>query len=79
MRLLLCSDGLTKEVDDRRIRRYLADGATAAETADHLMDAALAAGGRDNVSVVVIDVMAPVQQPRRDATGGVPRSGGTGS
>lgn len=79
MRLLLCSDGLTKEVDDRRIRRYLAEGGTAAETADDLMDAALAAGGRDNVTVVVIDVMAPVQSPRRDSPGVVPRSGGTGS
>lgn len=79
MRLLLCSDGLTKEVDDRRIRRYLAEGATAAETADVLMDAALAAGGRDNVTVVVIDVLAPVQSPRRGSPGADPRSGGTGS
>lgn len=79
MRLLLCSDGLTKEVDDRRIRRYLAAGGTAAETADDLMDAALAAGGRDNVTVVVIDVMAPVPSARRDSPGAVPRSGGTGS
>jgi serine/threonine protein phosphatase PrpC len=79
MRLLLCSDGLTKEVDDRRIRRYLTESGAAAETADDLMDAALVAGGRDNVTVVVIDVMAPVAQPRRDATGSVPRSGGTAS
>jgi protein phosphatase len=79
MRLLLCSDGLTKEVDDRRIHRYLADGGSAAETADDLMDAALAAGGRDNVTVVVIDVAAPVQRPGRGAVGGVPHSGGTGS
>lgn len=79
MRLLLCSDGLTKEVDDRRIRRHLAEGGTAAQTADGLMDAALAAGGRDNVTVVVIDVAAPAPRPRRDPTGVVPRSGGTAS
>lgn len=60
MRLLLCSDGLTKEVGDREIRRHLTAGGTAAETADELMDAALAAGGRDNVTVVVVDVAAPV-------------------
>ncbi|WP_395640590.1 PP2C family protein-serine/threonine phosphatase [Pseudolysinimonas sp.] len=66
MRLLLCSDGLTKEVDDGQIRRRLAAGGTAAETADGLMDAALAAGGRDNVTVVVIDVAAPAAKPRRD-------------
>jgi protein phosphatase len=65
MRLLLCSDGLTKEVDDREIRRHLAEGGTAAETADGLMDAALAAGGRDNVTVVVIDVAAPAPKPRK--------------
>lgn len=79
MRLLLCSDGLTKEVDDRRIRGYLAGGASAAETADDLMDAALAAGGRDNVTVVVIDVAAPAQRPQRDTVSTVPSSGGTRS
>jgi serine/threonine protein phosphatase PrpC len=77
MRLMLCSDGLTKEVDDRRLRTFLANGSTAAETADDLMDAALAAGGRDNVTVVVIDVAAPAQQPKRDTAGSVPSSGGT--
>lgn len=77
MRLLLCSDGLTKEVDDRRLRAFLAQDSSAAETADHLMDAALAAGGRDNVTVVVIDVAAPAQRPRRDPAGSVPSSGGT--
>lgn len=64
MRLLLCSDGLTKELDDRRIHGMLAGGRSAAETADELMDAALAAGGRDNVTVVVIDVAAPAPKPR---------------
>ncbi|WP_309713959.1 protein phosphatase 2C domain-containing protein [Pseudolysinimonas sp.] len=77
MRLLLCSDGLTKEVDDRGIRRHLAAGGTAAETADHLMDAALAAGGRDNVTVVVIDVTAPAHQTRKGPASPVPSSGGT--
>jgi len=67
MRLLLCSDGLTKEVDDRTIRRHLAEGGPAARTADGLMDAALAAGGRDNVTVVVIDVAAPAPAPRAGA------------
>ncbi|HWH98327.1 MAG TPA: protein phosphatase 2C domain-containing protein [Pseudolysinimonas sp.] len=79
MRLLLCSDGLTKEVDDRKIRRHLADGKTAAETADGLMDAALAAGGRDNVTVVIIDVAMPAHRPRREPAGAVPNSGGTRS
>jgi PPM family protein phosphatase len=58
LRLLLCSDGLTKEVGDDRIRLHLAAGMPCDETAAALVDAALAAGGRDNVTVVVVDVLA---------------------
>lgn len=57
LRLLLCSDGLTKELSDDRIRLHLAAGLSAAETASALVDAALAAGGRDNVTTIVIDVL----------------------
>jgi PPM family protein phosphatase len=57
MRLLVCSDGLTGELRDDRIRLHLAAGMGAAETASALVDAALAAGGRDNVTVLVIDVL----------------------
>lgn len=57
LRLLLCSDGLSKEVGDDRLRLHLAAGLTAGETAQALVDAALAAGGRDNVTVVVVDVV----------------------
>jgi protein phosphatase len=77
MRLLLCSDGLTKEVSDTHIRGHLSSGASAAQTADELMDAALAAGGRDNITVVVIDVAAAVAKPKRDAGSTGPSSGGT--
>jgi protein phosphatase len=58
LRLLLCSDGLTKELRDDRIRLHLAAGMPPGETAAALVDAALASGGRDNVTVVVIDVLA---------------------
>ncbi len=57
MRLLVCSDGLTKELGAERLRLHLAAHLTAAETAAALVDAALAAGGRDNVTVVVVDVL----------------------
>ncbi|MBI5162017.1 MAG: serine/threonine-protein phosphatase [Micrococcales bacterium] len=57
LRLLLCSDGLTKEVDRRHLRLLLASGLSAEVTASALVDAALAAGGRDNVSVIVVDVL----------------------
>lgn len=55
--LLLCSDGLSSEVGDDVIGELLgaADPAAAARA---LVDAALAAGGHDNVTVVVIAVVA---------------------
>ncbi|HEU4849240.1 MAG TPA: protein phosphatase 2C domain-containing protein [Terrimesophilobacter sp.] len=56
-RLLLCSDGLTREVSELRLRLHLAAGLNPRETALALVDAALAAGGRDNVTAIVIDVL----------------------
>ncbi|MES2170971.1 MAG: protein phosphatase 2C domain-containing protein [Actinomycetota bacterium] len=57
LRLLLCSDGLTREVDDDHIRLLLAAGLSPLATAQALVDAALAGGGRDNVTTVVVDVV----------------------
>ncbi|MES1212498.1 MAG: protein phosphatase 2C domain-containing protein [Leifsonia sp.] len=62
-RLLICSDGLTKEVGDQRLRMHLAAGMPAAETASALVDAALAAGGRDNVTLIVVDVLEAPRPP----------------
>jgi len=50
---LLCSDGLTDMVDDEEIKQLLLDGADA----DKLCDAAIAAGGFDNVSVCVVKIV----------------------
>lgn len=50
---LLCTDGLTNMVDDATIKGILQ---TAPNPADALIDAALSAGGRDNVSVIVVGV-----------------------
>lgn len=58
LRLLVCSDGLTGELDDEHLRQHLAAGRAADETATALVDAALAEGGRDNVTVLVVDVVA---------------------
>ncbi len=52
-RLLLCSDGLTDLVDDETIRQVLIDCRDSAEACRRLVDLALAAGGRDNVTVVI--------------------------
>ena len=50
---LLCTDGLTNMVDDAEIARILQ---TASNPADALIDAALNAGGKDNVTVIVVGV-----------------------
>ena len=55
-RLLLCSDGLTDLVEDTAIRACL-EPAGPAEAVDRLVAAALAAGGVDNVTCVVCDVV----------------------
>ena len=55
-RLLLCSDGLYSMVDDDVIRKLMRDIPDPQKCADALVDAALSAGGSDNVTVVVADV-----------------------
>ena len=51
--ILLCSDGLTKHVEDESIARVLADAEDAQSACDTLVDAANAAGGTDNITVVI--------------------------
>lgn len=57
-RLLLCSDGLTKELTEVGIQHFLAAAETAQEAAETLVRQALENAGRDNVTVVVIEVHA---------------------
>jgi protein phosphatase len=54
-RLLLCSDGLTNMIDDVQISAILASEPDAQKAGQKLVDAANEAGGRDNISVVVVD------------------------
>lgn len=55
MGLLLCSDGLTEEVDNAAIGRILAQSQfTAQECVDHLIAAALDGGGSDNITVLLV-------------------------
>lgn len=59
-RYLLCSDGLMKELGREDIRRILMETPDSPrEAAQALVDAACAAGGRDNVTAVVIDFQDP--------------------
>ncbi len=52
--LLLCSDGLSGEVTDDRIAAILAATPDTQSRVDRLIAAALDAGGKDNVTVIVL-------------------------
>jgi protein phosphatase len=54
-RLLLCTDGLSGELTDAELEHWLTQLETPAEAAAKLLELALDAGGRDNVSMVLID------------------------
>jgi protein phosphatase len=54
-RLLLCSDGLTNMVADEQIVQTLRDNGEARAACQELVDAANAAGGTDNITVLVVD------------------------
>ncbi len=51
--LLLCSDGLTSMIPEERITEILATAPSLAAAGDQLIAAANAAGGRDNITVVL--------------------------
>ena len=55
-RFVLCSDGLVDEVDDAEILATLREEPDPERAAARLVAAANANGGRDNVTVVVVDV-----------------------
>lgn len=55
-RFLICSDGLTKYTTEAMLQDVL--GAATLEAAgDQLMQIALAGGGADNISIIVVDVL----------------------
>ena len=55
--LLLCTDGLTKHVNDARIGEVMANAPDAEASCRSLIDLALAGGGSDNVTAVVARVL----------------------
>ena len=55
-RLILCSDGLWEMVLDQDIVRIINTSRTPQEACDQLILAANAAGGDDNISVIVIEM-----------------------
>jgi protein phosphatase len=54
-RLMLCSDGLSSMIDDGAIAEILDGRKDPAEAARALVEAANAAGGDDNITVVIVD------------------------
>ena len=61
-RFLLCSDGLTDMVDDTLIRNILLENKQPSEAAEELVKQAKKNGGRDNITVLVIDAE-PTNKP----------------
>ena len=59
-RILLCSDGLTNMVDDRTIAGLLRRQRDPQQAAKALVDAANRAGGDDNITCVVVDVLGDI-------------------
>jgi PPM family protein phosphatase len=56
-RLLLCTDGITGMIEDTDIESILRETDDPDEAARRVVDAALAAGGEDNATAVVVDVV----------------------
>jgi serine/threonine protein phosphatase PrpC len=68
-RFVICSDGLTKELTDYGIRHFLEENSDPADAASAMLEAALENGGRDNITIIVLDVARPVDAAaQRDST-----------
>jgi len=62
-RIVLCSDGLVDEVADTEIAKVLGQHSDPQETAEALVMVANTNGGRDNTTVVVVDVLDDISEP----------------
>lgn len=67
-RILVCSDGLPTEIDTARIDHILRSETHPQAAADRLVREAVAAGGRDNVTALVIDALSVRARGARDHT-----------
>lgn len=62
-RLLMCTDGVTGELTDETIQAVLTTHLNPQHAADVLVATAVRAGGRDNATAVVVDVLAIASSP----------------
>ena len=69
-RLLVCSDGLHSEVDDESIRAVLTMNGRPETAAQALVVRAKQNGGRDNISIIVLDVVSGGGDAAADMTTG---------
>lgn len=54
-KVLMCSDGLSNMIEDEDILKIVKDGPTISEAAERLIDTANKNGGKDNISVILIE------------------------
>lgn len=66
-RLVLCSDGINAMIDDAAILTILREAEDPRDAADQLVAAAVAAGGRDNATAIVVDVVGLVTEKDYDS------------
>lgn len=56
VRFLICSDGLTDEISEHVLTHTLSRTPSAESAAEELLHLALQAGGRDNISLIILDI-----------------------
>ena len=66
-RILICSDGLSSMIDSDSIASILEEESDPQVAAERLVDAANEAGGEDNITVVILDIV-DGEMPRAGAT-----------
>ena len=54
-KLILCSDGLTDELEDSKIAEIMQSNTDSEQQKNNLLEAALTSGGRDNITVLIIE------------------------
>ena len=72
-RIILCSDGLSSMILDDEIESIAISNITPQNAADSLVSAALTAGGADNITVIVVDILDDglIEKNRRRFTRGI--------
>ena len=75
--ILLCSDGLTDEVSDQTIAQILSNSSNCLVAVDQLLHAALTSGGRDNITLQIVE--SPLQESSsfKDLTQWIPHFTGS--